>query len=97
MLVPSPCTLAQLGNATLEALGYDADKPLRENEAWKRVRKMLRKKRVMFLHFDDAHNVLQQATVNERKKIKATFRNTMISREYDRQQRHLVQVSNTIN
>jgi|GEM_PF-2892857 len=80
VLAPSPCTLAQLGNATLEALGYDTEKPLPENEAWKRVRKILKKKRVAFLHFDDVHNVLQNANAREIKKIQATFRNLMISR-----------------
>jgi hypothetical protein len=82
VLAPSPCTLAQLGNATLEALGYDADKPLRENEAWKRVRQIVRRKGTMFLHFDDVHNVLQNASAREIKKIQATFRNLMISRAW---------------
>lgn len=80
VLVPSPCTLTQLGDAALEALDYHAEKPLRENEAWKRVRKLLRRKRVMFLHFDDVHNVLQNAHDREIKKIQATLRNLMISR-----------------
>jgi hypothetical protein len=82
VLAPSPCTLAQLGNATLEALGYDTDKPLPENEAWKRVRKLVKRKRVAFLHFDDVHNVLQNASAREIKKIQATFRNLMISRSW---------------
>ncbi|MBY0382805.1 MAG: TniB family NTP-binding protein [Xanthobacteraceae bacterium] len=82
VLAPAPCTLAQLGNATLEALGYDTDKPLPENEAWKRVRKLVQRKRVAFLHFDDVHNVLQNANAREVKKIQATFRNLLISRSW---------------
>jgi hypothetical protein len=80
VLVPSPCTLAQLGNATLEALGYSPDeKVLRENQAWHRVRQLLPKTGVLFLHFDDVHNVLQQ-NKKEVAKVQATFRNLMISR-----------------
>lgn len=92
VLVPSPTTLAQLGNATLEAMGYKTDKPLRENEAWKRVRQLLHKKRVMFVHFDDIHNVLREdkkredpkqakkIQAKEIKKIQATLRNLLTSR-----------------
>jgi Bacterial TniB protein len=84
VLVPSPSTLAQLGNETLIAMGYAPDKPLAENVAWNRVRKILKKMRVMFLHYDDVHNVLQQKDANpkELKKIQATFRNLMISRTW---------------
>lgn len=83
VLAPSPCTLAQLGNATLEALGYATEKPLRENEAWKRVRGLLKKRRVLFLHYDDVHNILQRAiNAKEKKKIQATFRNLLISAEW---------------
>lgn len=82
VLVPSPCTLAQFGNAVLEELGYDTETPLRENEAWKRVRALLKKKRIMFLHFDDVHNVLHQASAREIKKIQDTLRNLMISRTW---------------
>lgn len=82
VLCPSPCTLAQLGNETLIAMGYPPDKPLPEAVAWNRVRKILKKRRIMFLHFDDAHNVLQNAHAAEIIKIQATFRNLMISREW---------------
>ncbi len=82
VLCPSPSTLAQLGNETLIALGYPPDKPLPEAVAWNRVRKILKRRRVMFLHYDDVHNVLQQKDANpkELKKIQATFRNLMASR-----------------
>jgi hypothetical protein len=80
VLVPSPCVLAQLGNATLEALGYPpGEKVLREHEAWHRVRQLLPKTGVLFLHYDDVHNVLQQ-NKKEVAKVRATFRNLMISR-----------------
>ena len=42
---------------------------------------LLPKTRVMFLHFDDVHNVLQQ-NKKEVKKVQATFRNLMISRDW---------------
>jgi hypothetical protein len=82
VLCPAPSTLAQLGNETLIALGYPPDKPLAEAVAWNRVRRILKKTRVMFLHYDDVHNVLQQKDANpkELKKIQATFRNLLISR-----------------
>jgi hypothetical protein len=82
VLCPSPSTLAQLGNAVLAAVGYPPEKPLDEAVAWDRVRKVLKKRRVMFLHFDDVHNVLQNAHDAEIVKIQATFRNLMISREW---------------
>jgi hypothetical protein len=82
VLCPSPSTLAQLGNAVLAATGYPPEKPLAEAVAWDRVRKILKKRRVMFLHFDDVHNVLQNAHAGEITKIQATFRNLMISREW---------------
>lgn len=82
VLCPSPSTLAQLGNAVLAATGYPPEKPLDEAVAWDRVRKVLKKRRVMFLHFDDVHNVLQNAHAAEIIKIQATFRNLMISREW---------------
>jgi Bacterial TniB protein len=80
VLVPSPCTLAQLGNAVIEALGYFSDeKEFKENQAWHRVRMLLPKAGVRFLHFDDIHNVLQQ-NKKEVDKVRATLRNLMISR-----------------
>jgi hypothetical protein len=84
VLCPAPSTLAQLGNETLISLGYPPDKPLPEAVAWNRVRKILKKLRVMFLHYDDVHNVLQQKDANpkELKKIQSTFRNLMISRTW---------------
>lgn len=82
VLCPSPSTLAELGNETLVAMGYPPDKPLPEAVAWHRVRKILKKRRIMFLHFDDVHNVLQNAHAAEIVKIQATFRNLMISREW---------------
>jgi hypothetical protein len=82
VLFPAPSTLAQLGNAVLGATGYPPDKPLAEAIAWDRVRKILKKRRIMFLHFDAVHNVLQNAHAAEIIKIQATFRNLMISREW---------------
>ena len=82
VLCPSPSTLAQLGNAVLAALGYPPEKPLPEAAAWTRVRKILKRRRVRFLHFDDVHNVLQNAHAAEIVKIQATFRNLLISREW---------------
>jgi hypothetical protein len=84
VLCPSPSTLAQLGNATLVAMGYPPDKPLVEAVAWDRVRKIVKRRRVKFINFDDAHNVLQQRDANpkELKKIRATFRNLMLNREW---------------
>jgi hypothetical protein len=70
--------------AVIDAGQYAPDKPLAENVAWNRVRKILKRMRVMFLHYDDVHNVLQQKDANpkELKKIQATFRNLMISRTW---------------
>lgn len=62
--------------------GYPPDKPLDEAVAWHRVRQILKKRRAMFLHFDNAHNVLHNAHAAEIVKIQATFRNLMISIEW---------------
>jgi hypothetical protein len=79
VLAPAPCTLGVLGNSILEALGYGTIKPLRENEAWKRVRFHLKPLGIMFLHIDDIHNVLHQANEAEIAKVADTLRNLMIS------------------
>jgi hypothetical protein len=80
VLAPGSCTLGQLGNTILEAINYETDAVLRENEVWKRVRAQLRAQKILFLHIDDFGNVLHQASKKELKRIRDTLRNLMISR-----------------
>lgn len=84
VLCPSPSTMATLGNAVLIALGYPPDKPLPEAQAWVAVRKILKKRRILFLHFDEIDVVLQQKNANpkELKKIQDTLRGLMNSPDW---------------
>lgn len=79
---PSPCTLAQIAMLILEKLGYSPERELRENVAWRRVRKMLRREKIFFVHIDEAANVLHQKSEHEIQKIADTFRSLMLSKEW---------------
>lgn len=79
---PSPCTLKQLALAILDALGYHAERDLKENVAWKRARRLLKLHGIAFLHIDEAANVLHQKSEHEIRKIADTLRALMLSREW---------------
>lgn len=79
---PSPCTLAQIGMLILEKLGYMPERELRENTAWRRVRKMLKREHAFFLHIDEAANVLHQKSEHEIRKVADTLRGLMLSRDW---------------
>jgi len=79
---PSPCTLKQLAMMILEELGYDIERDLRENLAWKRARKMLKLHGIFFLWIDEVANVLHQASDHEIRKVADTLRGLMLSRRW---------------
>lgn len=70
---PSPCTLQQLALEILKGLGYDTDRDLRENKAWRRARDQLELNHVMFLHVGECQRVMHQSSEFEIKKVADTF------------------------
>jgi hypothetical protein len=75
--VKAPCTLRQLGMATLRAAGYQSRREMRENEAWPLARFQTEDQNVLFLHYEEAQRIIQQKNEDERKKIIETLAGLM--------------------
>jgi hypothetical protein len=67
--VKSPCTLRQLGMATLRGAGYPSRREMRENEAWAQAHFQVQDQQILFLHYEEAQRIIQQKNENEREKI----------------------------
>ena len=63
------CTLRVLGELILEACGYPVERGLRENEVWALVRHHLEMLGILVLHVDEVSNLLDNANVEDRKRI----------------------------
>ncbi|MEI8443910.1 MULTISPECIES: ATP-binding protein [unclassified Mesorhizobium] len=71
---PSPCTLRQLGNTLLQALGYDVQRELRENVVWDMVRHRLQVRGVRYVHIDEIQHAVEKANRNELQKVRDTLK-----------------------
>jgi Bacterial TniB protein len=79
---PGPCTLGQLANEALKALGYNLEKPLPETKALARARYQIEKQKIRILYIGDINHVLHQANRVEIVKIADTFKNVMINKRW---------------
>lgn len=71
---PSPCTLKQLGNALLKALGYDLQRDLKENVVWDMVRQRLQICGVRYVHIDEVQHAVENANRTELQKVRDTLK-----------------------
>ncbi|PWB82888.1 MAG: hypothetical protein C3F11_09475 [Methylocystaceae bacterium] len=80
---PSPCTLRQLGRATLWELGYPIERSdLKEYRIWELVRRQIRSTGATMIHFDEMQHVTQVANVVERQKVANTLKSLMVDPEW---------------
>lgn len=79
---PSPCTLRQLGNAVLDALGYHATRDLKENVVWDVIRQQVKVLGIRFLHIDELQHLFQVNDQNEIAKVRNTLKNLMQQRDW---------------
>ena len=71
---PSPCTLKQLGNSLLKALGYPTVRDLKENIVWQMVRERLQTHGVRYVHIDELQHAVEYATDGELQKVRNTLK-----------------------
>ncbi len=79
MIVPAPCTLKTLGREVLRALGYPLARELAENIIWARIQELLPVAGVLVIHFDETHNLTDNANVVQMDNIRKTFKMLMVS------------------
>ncbi|MFK4771359.1 ATP-binding protein [Rhizobium sp. ZW T2_16] len=71
---PSPCTLRQLGNPLLKALGYPTLRDLKENVVWQMVRERLPIHGIRYVHIDELQHAVEYATAGELQKVRNTLK-----------------------
>ncbi|EKF42406.1 transposition protein [Nitratireductor indicus C115] len=80
--VPSPATLKFVGQTALEALGY----PLRRNRTemiiWEMVRHHLQQRKTLFLHLDEAQDLLRYQTPKMLQSVVRTLKSLMQTKEW---------------
>lgn len=76
---PSPCTLLQLGHATLQHSGYPISRDSKEHMVWSMVRERLRTLNIKVIHFDEMQHVTQNANSLEIVKIANTLKDLLIN------------------
>lgn len=79
VIVPAPCTLKTLGREVLRALGYPLARELAENIIWARIQELLPVAGVLVIHFDETHNLTDNANVVQMDNIRKTFKMLMVS------------------
>lgn len=82
IVAPSPCTLRQLANAILDAVGYEAKSDLKENVAWRIVKQQLKHRKTIILHVDEIQHCLQNQSAHEKQKLLDTLKNLMQNSEW---------------
>lgn len=75
--VKAPCTLRNLGMATLRAAGYRSRIEKRQNEAWPQAQFLIQEQQILFVNYEEAQRIVQQAKLNERKQVIETLAGLM--------------------
>jgi hypothetical protein len=75
--VKAPCTLRQLGMATLRSAGYASTREYSESEAWPQAHFLVAEQAILFLHYEEGQRIIKQQNVVERKKIVETLAGLM--------------------
>lgn len=79
VIVPAPCTLKTLGREVLRALGYPLARELADHIIWARIQELLPVAGVLIVHFDETHNLTDNANVVQMDNIRKTFKTLMVS------------------
>lgn len=80
--VPAPCTLLQLGRRTLAAIGYPIQGEMKEHRVWERVFYKLQETGILVLHFDEMHNILESANVDDIRRIRKTLKALLVNADW---------------
>jgi hypothetical protein len=75
--VKAPCTLRTLGMATLRAAGYQSRVEKRQNEAWPMAQFQIQDQQILFVAYEEAQRIIQQANRNERREVIETLAGLM--------------------
>nr|WP_256467879.1 AAA family ATPase [Bradyrhizobium sp. 62] len=75
--VKSPCNLRNLGMGTLRAAGYLARTEKRESEAWPMAAYQMQDQEILFVAYEEAQRIIQQANRTERGKVIETLAGLM--------------------
>jgi len=79
---PSPCTLKQLGNSLLKALGYPTLRDLKENIVWQMVRERLQIHGIRYVHIDELQHAVEYVTDGELQKVRNTLKGLLQQSEW---------------
>ncbi|MGO4738027.1 ATP-binding protein [Bosea sp. 2KB_26] len=76
---PSPCTPKALGLEILRVLDYPLAAQRTQSYIFSRARDRLQHRGILVLHFDEVHNVLENANDREVREIRKLFKTFMVS------------------
>lgn len=75
--VKAPCNLRNLGMATMRAAGYLSRTEKRQNEAWPMAQFQIQDQQILFVNYEEAQRIIQQANARERKQVVETLAGLM--------------------
>ena len=75
--VKAPCTLRQLGMATLRSAGYASMREYSESEAWPQAHFIIAEQQILFMHYEEAQRIIKQKNIEVRKQIVETLAGLM--------------------
>ena len=90
VIVPAPCTLKTLGREVLRALGYPLARELADHIIWARIQELLPVAGVLIVHFDETHNLTDNANVVQMENIR-TVSYTYLG-VYKRQKEYIIAI-----
>lgn len=80
--VPSPATLKFVGQTALEALGYPLRRERTEMIIWATVRQHLQARKTLFLHLDEAQDLMRHQTPKVLQSVVRTLKSLMQTRDW---------------
>ena len=80
--VPSPATLKFVGITALEALGYPLKRDKTAMVVWGQVREHLRLRKTLFMHLDEAQDLLRNQTTKELDSVVRTLKSLMQTKDW---------------
>ncbi|THK34061.1 AAA family ATPase [Ensifer sp. MPMI2T] len=80
--VPSPATLKFVGQTALEALGYPLRRERTEMTIWEMVRHHLQARQTLFLHLDEAQDLMRHQTPKMLQSVVRTLKSLMQTRDW---------------
>ena len=75
--IPSPATLKFVGQTTLAALGLELKRDKSAQIIWSLVKGHLRERRTLFLHFDEAQDLIRHQTPKELNAVVSTLKSLL--------------------